>query len=143
MTVAEFMDNFKISNPDLVNRWIKERLIPGIKQDPQTGDTIIPDLAWPPFTEARARNAASIQASIVKACLIRKRPFARFYKISETEFNIYMDGLINAGLISRRVVDNVDYYFATPSSREYFSSNNNILSLVKIAVKMASVIPKG
>ena len=132
MTIKEFMDSNDIKSEKTVNKWITNSLIPGVKTDPQTNETIIPDNARPPYTKARAKSSTAIYKSIVKACIERKAVFASLYKINQTEFTHYVAELENAGYIQSEVIDDITYYYATIKSDEFIKSKTP-LNLLKTA----------
>lgn len=137
MTIKEFMESNNIIREKTVNKWIVDGLIPGVKTDPQTNETIIPDNARPPYTKARAKNSTAIYKSIVKACIERKSVFASLYKISQTEFAHYVTELEDAGFIRSEVIDDITYYYATIKSDEFIKSKTP-LDLLKSAIESAA-----
>jgi len=137
MTIKEFMESNDIKSEKLVNKWIINGLIPGVKTDAQTNETIIPDNARPPYTKARAKNSTAIYKSIVKACIERKAVFASLYKISQTEFTHYVADLEDAGFIQSEVIDDITYYYATIKSDEFIKSKTP-LDLLKAAIESAA-----
>lgn len=123
MTITEFMDLFKLRNEDTVISWINKGYIPGTRKDAKTGAFIIPELARPPYTKARAKTSNSIYKSIVKACINRYGVCAKLYGLTDTEFQVYIQDLHNAGYIHIETRDNIDYYFATSKSNEFLNSS--------------------
>lgn len=141
MTVNEFMELNGIKNEKLVNKWIINGLIPGVKTNPQTNEIIIPVNARPPYTRARAKNSTAIYKSIVNACIERKHVFASLYKISSNEFNHYINDLENAGFIKSEVIDDITYYYATIKSDEFAKSKAPLALLqecLKVTIESAA-----
>lgn len=123
MTITEFMDSFELKNKDTVLKWINEGYIPGAKKDIETNEFFIPELSRPPYTKARAKTTDSIYKSIVKACIKRKGICAKLYKLSELEFQVYIQELSQAGYIRVEVQNNIKYYFATSKSSEFVKNS--------------------
>jgi len=97
-----------------VEKWIKNNFIPNADLE----KNYVPDSARQPFTKARAKNANAIYVSMVKASFKRKHILPTFYKICEDEFNGYIERLVKAGFIEKRVSDGVLYYDATIESKD-------------------------
>lgn len=100
------MRNYAIKQKQTVIKWINAGLIPGANFK----NNYVPDSARPPYTKARAKNANTIYTSIVKASYERRHVLPSLYRISEDEFNGYIDRLVRANLICKRVADNITYY---------------------------------
>lgn len=109
MTIEEFMENKGIKNRKTIEEWIRKGYIPkaSIK------DNFIPNSARVPYTKARAKNSKSIYVSIVKASSKLQHVVPSMYKICDDEFDGYINRLIEARLIDKRVSDGVTYYDAT------------------------------
>lgn len=125
MTIEDFRNKFNLKNEKKILNWIDKGYIPGVKRDAETNEFIIPELAHPPYTEARAKNANSIYQSIVKACINRKGVCAKLYKLDETEFQIYISQLSEAGYIHIETRANIQYYFATEKSYEFLNNSKS------------------
>lgn len=130
MTIEEFMTSFNISKRSTIERWLEEDLIPGSRRNKQ-GEWDLSKFARPPYTKARARKASSIYISIVDGCNQRKCVFAKLYKIPQEEFQIYIDQLIRASLISVKRDRGVEFYFATPTSIDYKNDRKGLKRIIK------------
>jgi len=128
MTVQDFMSRFDIKKKETVEEWIQKGLIPGAKRDKKSNQWLVPDLARPPYTGARAKTTTAIYTSIVKACIKRKGVFAALYNLDEREFDVYISVLIEANLIRCVEEDRVRYYYSTLKSEEYASRNSKDLA---------------
>ena len=135
MTLTEFMKKFNLKNEKTVKKWLEEGLMMGGEKDEQSGKWSLSDLARPPYTKARARNTSAIYSSSVRACIQRKSVCAKLYKISEEEFDEYINNLTKVGLISKKIVDGQSYFFATPVSETYIEDERRLKKHIKMAVK--------
>ena len=113
MTIEKFALDNKIGKK-IVEKWIKEGLIP--KADLEKN--YVPDSARQPFTKARAKNTNAIYVSMVKASYNRRHILPALYKICDDEFYGYIERLINAGCLEKRISDDVTYYDATIKASE-------------------------
>lgn len=143
MTISEFADRFQIKNERLIKEWIDKELIPGVQQDSETQDWIIPDRAWPPYTNARAKNANAIYKSIVKGISNRKYVSSKIYKMDEKEFLLYIKQLVKANIIEMDFEDNIPYYSATLESQKFLESKNPEKYIEAILLKITEAISKG
>lgn len=109
MTINEFMIKNNIRKKNTVIAWIEKGLIPNATLDPE----YIPESARKPYTRARAKNAKAIYCSIVKATINRYHVMPQNYGICKAEFEAYVDKLVEAKLIDKRVTDGITYYDAT------------------------------
>lgn len=133
MTIEEFMSNNNIKKRQTVIGWIEKGYIPRAEID----KNFIPDSARVPYTKARARTAKGIYNSIVQATNKREHVMAKLYNLSEDEFNGYIERLIAADLIVKRVNDGITYYDATLQGASY--NENQILNAVgKFVIKTVS-----
>ncbi|MDO4732898.1 MAG: hypothetical protein Q4B50_05205 [Bacillota bacterium] len=124
MTIKEFMQRFDISRESQVLKWIAQGYIKGARLDPESGEYILPELARPPYTMARAKTADGIYKSIVRACVARRAVLPELYRISPLEFQQYIDQLLEAGIISCVEEDGIPYYHATLKSNDFLASRN-------------------
>ena len=124
MNIDKFAFNNRIKRKT-VEDWIKKGLIPNADLE----KNFVPDSARPPFTKARAKNVNSIYVSMVRASFERKHILPILYKICEDEFNGYIERLVLAGCIEKRVSDGVTYYDATIQSKDI--NSNYILKSLK------------
>ena len=136
MTIDEFMDSFNINKKSIVLKWLESNLIPGSYKN---GEWVIMNLARPPYTRARAKNASSIYISIVKACNMRKGVCAKLYKITEEEFDVYIAELMKAGLIITKKECETNYYFATPKSESFIKDDKGLKKYINSICKTVIV----
>lgn len=108
MTLENFMENYGLKNKKTVVDWISKGYIPGANLE----KNYVPDSARPPYTRARAKNAGSIYMSIVDASYKRRQVFPALYRLCDEEFESYIENLVQAGLIIKRITDGVIYYDA-------------------------------
>lgn len=125
MKIDTFASRNKVKRKT-VEKWIKDDLIP--KADLEKD--YIPESARPPYTKARAKNAKSIYVSMVKAAYNRKHILPVLYKICDDEFNGYIERLVNAGCIVKRISDDITYYDATLQANEV--NQKFILNALKV-----------
>lgn len=142
MTILEFQKRCKKNTKTILN-WLEKGYIPGVKQDSETGEWIIPSHARPPYTGTRAKTAQSIYVSIVEASNKRCHVFPELYHVDPSEFNHYIDELINAGLICSRTVEGVTYYDATLKTQEYMLTSKSKSNLRKLICECLESISKG
>lgn len=138
MTISEFQCSCKESM-GTIRGWLEQGYIPGAVKDIETDEWRIPAHARPPYTKARAKTAQSICVSIVDASNKRRHVFPALYQLDSTEFESYIDALVNAGLICRRTVDEVTYYDATLKGQEYTSQGKNKLRKLVMDCLSASI----
>lgn len=108
MTIEEFAKK-KNKSLETVLLWIYQGKIPLASVD----NDFIPDSARIPCPKSSAKSSGAILCSIVKASSKLMHVCANTYNICEDEFNGYVDQLIKAGLLVKRVSDNVSYLDAT------------------------------
>ena len=124
MTVCQFAEKINKSCKT-VNEWITKGLIPGaiLEKD------YVPEAARAPYTKARAKTAKGIYYSMVNATKDLKHIVPSLYKITQEEFDGYIDDLIEAKLIRKRLEEGVTYYDATLFS--FNSDNTVIMNVIK------------
>ena len=115
----DFFNRFGKVSDTKFDEWIRKGFLPGVTPTEDGSDWYIPERTWPPYTRVRAKTANAIYTSIVRGCLLRRRPVAAIYKCSQPEFDTYISTLEKVGLISVVVDDGINYYYATPKSEEY------------------------
>lgn len=138
MTIEQFMCKNNIKKRQTVINWIEKGYIPKADVD----RNFIPDSARVPYTKARATTTNGIYNSIVQATSKREHVMAKLYNICEDEFNGYIEELINAGLIKKRVTDGVIYYDAPLQSVGY-TKKQILKTLGKIATKTVAAATYG
>jgi hypothetical protein len=139
MTIQEFANRYDIKDLNTIHEWRHKGYIPGAKCIHDVW--IIPDLARPPYTKARAKTTTAIYVSIVKACENRKSVFPALYKLDEREFQIYINNLKAMGLLSIVKEDGVNYYFSKPIARDYLLNENKLRRFIKEFITIAEKIP--
>lgn len=133
MTIERFMSNYGIKRRETVTNWIKNGLMPGANLQ----HNYIPDSARPPYTKARAKNTNAIYISLVKGAYNRRHIMPQLYNnMCEDEFNGYIDRLVEAGLIVRRVSDGITYYDATINANNI--NKKFILEALEVITRAAS-----
>ncbi len=141
MNIRTFQKNFKIKHEETILAWIQDGLIPGAYFDKPKQTWIIPDAARPPYTKARAKNTSAIYVSIVRGCIDRYHVLPQLYHLSQQEFDVYIQQLLKANLISVVYHDQIAYYYATPESEDFIASKNPLRyleTLLGVAVKAAT-----
>ena len=113
MNIETFASNNKRKRKT-VEKWIKSGLVPNADIE----NDYVPDSARQPYTRARAKNTDTIYVSMVKASFYRKHILPVLYNICEDEFNGYVERLVHAGCLEKRISDGVTYYDATISANE-------------------------
>lgn len=126
MTLEEFI-SIAEKKEATVKKWIKEGLVNGASYT--DGEYVISDMARPPYTRASNKTSAGIRKGIVVGCKRRLSVNAKIFKISDYEFSVYADQLIEAEFIERRVVDGNTYYYSTPKADTL--TENQIYLLMK------------
>lgn len=126
MELAQFITESQKSDKTVMG-WIKNGLVNGAAY--VNGTYTISDLSRPPYMHASSRSAASIRKGIVVGCKRSLSVNCKVFKISEDEFNVYVDQLIAADLIEKRVIEGVAYYFST--MRADSMSEKQIYKLMK------------
>lgn len=125
MTIEQFMKNNRIKRKETVIKWIKNDLIPGAILE----DDFIPNSARVPYTRARARNVQGVYVSIFNAANTRKHVLPKLYGIGFEEFEHYITQMERAGLIERRITDEITYYDVTINAEK--PSRKFILDAIK------------
>lgn len=126
MTINEFQNRCKVSRKTIL-KWLELGYIPGAIHNSETDQWGIPPHARPPYTKARAKTAQSICASIVDASNSRRHVFPALYHLDSSEFEGYINTLVEAGLIYRRMVDGITYYDVTLKGQEYAAQSKDKL----------------
>lgn len=137
MNTLEFMAKVKVSKKT-VSKWLEDKLIPGAVYNDVTGEWFIPDSARRPYIAPwnLGTDADSIRISIVNACLKNQYISRETYYLSKGEFSGYIDQLIDAGLITKRIEDEIVYYDSTLDSSKFANMKktqrrNTIAKIVK------------
>lgn len=143
MSIKEFMLRFGIKREAQVLQWIEKGYIKGVVKDKSTGEYVLPELARPPYTSARARNTEAIYRSIVRACVARRAVCAELYRISELEFQKYIADLAAAEIISPVEEQGLVYYCATLKSSEFLSSKHPMKFIQACLGSVAEGVSKG
>lgn len=133
MTISAFAEKHK-TKKETVLGWIEKGYIPGANLEKD----FIPDSAKKPYTRARAqaKNSDSIYYSIVNATRNLFHVMPALYGLCEDEFNGYIDRLVEAGCLVKRITDGVTYYDATFQAKYYKKSE--LLKALAPAIKAAS-----
>ncbi len=108
MTIEQFAKNKNTSKKKVI-KWIEKGLIP----QADLKENYVPDSARKPYTQARAKKASSIYHSIIKASNSRYHVLPQLYGMDEKEFNVYINNLVEAGILTIRESDGVRYYDVT------------------------------
>ncbi len=142
ITVNEFRENFGLreKNLTIIDNWIKPGYIPGAFISPETGEWKIPDEAWPPYKTTIKPNG-DFYTSIATACCNRRRPCYQLYKLPESEFNSYVQKLIEAKVIYSEEIDGIDYYRPTIEAQANYRKNNRN-ALKKFVYTMLEIASK-
>lgn len=129
MTIEKFMESKNIKNRKKVEKWIENGYIPNasLKKD------YIPDSARIPYTQARARKADAIYLSIIRASELRYHVIPDLYSLTQNEFDFYIEQLVQANILAKRVEDEVTYYDITLSKLKY--TKNMIFELIESVSK--------
>lgn len=144
MTISEFKNRFDLKESEAsILKWLNEGYIPGAIMNEETQAWDIPEDAWPPYTKARAKNTDSIYKSIVKACTVRRHVFANLYKISENEFQQYINQLAEIGVISVVKSKEMVHYYATLKSEEFLANKKPTEFIKDCLAQMAEGAAKG
>lgn len=143
MTIYEFQEKFQIKNIKTIYNWIKSGYISGVTKNEKTGEYFIPELARPPYTNARAKKSDAIYRSIVKACVINKSVCAKLYKLDDFTFQIYINELSKAGYIRIEVQNGIEYYFPTIKSGEFLKNSNSQKFIKSFLANVAEPLIKG
>lgn len=117
---------------ETVEKWIRSGLIPkaNIEKD------YVPDSARQPYTKARAKNTNAIYVSMVKAAYYRRHILPVLYQMCDDEFNGYVERLVRAGCLEKRISDGITYYDATIKADEI--NHKFILNALKVISKGVS-----
>lgn len=126
MTIEEFIAQRKIQNKrETVIGWLKKGYVPGAYQK-DNGEWFIPERAWPPYTEARAKNQIALYRSILIAIKNFKYPLASCYSIPEADFNDSIEILVKLGFIAVNVENGISYYKILPEGDHFISEHSTI-----------------
>jgi len=140
MQVAEFQNKYGVSKRT-VNKWLKKGYIPGAVHHVENNCWEIPDSARCPYTEQRAKSRETINLSIIKAATKGKQVMPALYGISDDEFQLYINNLINANYIYSFEEDNVIYYNATIQGEELIRQNRKkALKLIEMIFNYSMLI---
>lgn len=126
MTLEEFVKRSG-KKESTVKKWIRKGWVNGASY---TGNTyVISDLVFPPYTRAKHNTANAVRKGIVIGCKRRLSVNAALFQMSEYEFNLYVDQLVESNLIEKHIVDGNTYYYSTPKADEL--SDSQIYKTVK------------
>ena len=147
MNINEFMNRYEIKTKKSVVRWLNENYIDGAIFN--NNEWVIPNSARLPYTRIKNKshlNANKLRAYIVKSSISRLHINCHILGISENEFNMMIQDLVNHNLIQIRREDGINYYDSTVKSNEIFTRNfakftKIITEIVTIGINvMASVL---
>ena len=120
MTISEAACKFDVTE-QTVKGWCKKNYIRGARQDPDTGDYIIPSSAKRPYTINGSPKGDGIYTSIVKAVLNDMDVCAALYDMDSAEFDKYIDQLKAFGVIDTYISADtgIEYYCRTLESSKF------------------------
>ena len=146
MNISAFMKKVR-ANKRTVENWLEKGMISGADFNEITGEWFIPDSARRPYIAPwnLGTDADSIRISIVNACLKNQYISKETYHLSKGEFSGYIDQLIDAGLITKRIEDEIVYFDSTLDSSKFANMKktqrrNAIAKIVKEAIKVAPYV---
>lgn len=133
MNVKEAAEKFNKSEKTIV-KWCEKNYIRGITIDKITKEYIIPNSAKEPYTRNRSKGDA-IYTSMVKAVMGGYDICAALYKMDESEFNHYIQELINLNIISTFISQEtgITYYCQSIHSSEFSKlKSNKVINFLKL-----------
>lgn len=99
---------------DTVSSWLKKGYVPGAYFIEATSSWYIPDGARVPYMKRKPKNGgAKMYKSIVKAVSEGYGVCAELYNITHQRFEVYMNQLIVAGILTSYSEDDIKYYETT------------------------------
>ncbi|MCH5198140.1 MAG: hypothetical protein J1E34_04450 [Oscillospiraceae bacterium] len=121
MNIKDYMRKVGVSKKKYVEVWLEKGLIPGVKEDENTGELFFPPSARRPYRPrlCNSAKASTIRASILNACLKREYISEKIYGMSKGEFLSFINDLLRSELISVRIEDGITYYDSTIKSDMY------------------------
>ena len=124
MTISETANIFGV-NEDTVLDWCQKNLIRGLRLN-DANEYVIPSSVKRPYTGSRSKGDA-IYTSIVKAILNGFDVTASLYNLSETEFEVYVSQLKEAGIIGSYVDEEtkIEYFCRTLKSSDFSKLRKN------------------
>ena len=104
-------------------KWVENGWIPGACKS-VSGEYEVPEHARIPFTAARAKNNPSVLLSICTACNSYLGVSPSLYRMSEEEFLMIIQELIQNELINAIELDGITYYNPTVNTIDYIIKCN-------------------
>lgn len=138
-----FMKKVGVTKKSYVRDWISDDLIPGVMKAPDIESTMFPASARRPYKERNklraTSNSPAIRTHIVKAALNRTHITKEMCHLTTGEFEGFIDELIEAELIRRRVEDDITYYDSTIKSNICKEKSfNNLRKFILEALEVSS-----
>ena len=136
LTLSEYMKNVGVSKRKYVEDWLSKDLIPGVAKDENTGELLFPNSARRPYKMCSTYNVNRIYANIIKASSIQRHVTNKTFSLTQSEFESYINALINDGFIQKREEDGVTYYDATRKSKE--QRDKKIIDIMKMLTELTT-----
>lgn len=130
MNIKEFQKkyDYKIKT---IEKWLKKGYIRGAKINKKTGQWEIPKDARPPYTKRGKVGNIGIHRSIANGVFQKYDVFPELYGISEKEFNIYIQQMIDKEYIDLyKSDDGIVYYISTLKTKELIKMSDSKIKIL-------------
>ena len=129
MTLDSFAD-YCGKSKKTVEGWLNKNYIPGAYIIEGTHVWHIPDNARSPYMKQKKKNGgAGMYKSIAKAVAAGEGICAELYKMPQQRFDVYVNQLIDAGIITSYTAEGVKYYETTMDTLNF--SKKSLISIEK------------
>lgn len=132
MTLNDFVAKYEKSERTVMNR-LDKRLVPGAYVLEDTREWYIPEDAQPPYMKKKPKNGGeamykSIANAVSDGCAV----FPELYNMTKQRFDVYIDQLTAAGIITSYIAEDITYYETTFETAKFAKMPNKaVMEIMK------------
>lgn len=124
MTLSSFATKYDKAEKTVVG-WLDKQLVPGAHLLENTHEWYIPEDARPPYMKKKPKNGGtamyrSIANAVSDGCAV----FPELYNMSKQKFDVYINRLISAGIITSYIAEDITYYETTFETAKFLKMPN-------------------
>lgn len=124
MTLNDFVSKYGKAERTVVG-WLNKRLVPGAYILADTQEWYIPEDARPPYMKKKPKNGGdamykSIANAVSEGCAV----FPELYNMTKQRFDVYINQLIAAGIITSYIAEGITYYETTFETAKFAKMPN-------------------
>lgn len=125
MTLHDFAVKVKKTDKTVAD-WLDRHLVPGAYALEGSHEWYIPEDARPPYMKTKPKSGGdamykSIANAVSDGCAV----FPELYNMTKQRFDVYIDRLIAADIITSYTTEGITYYEATLQTAKFAKMTNN------------------